>query len=113
MRVVIAGGGVAALEATLALRALAPELVDIELLAPESEFVYRPLAVAEPFLVGEVRRFPLLQLAEAAGARLRKAIVTGSIPAAGSSRRRRAGTSATTRSCSHSAPARVRPFPGR
>jgi sulfide:quinone oxidoreductase len=79
-RVLIAGGGVAALEATLALRALADGLVDIELVAPEDDFVYRPLAVAEPFLVGEVRRFPLRRLTEAAGASLRRGIVTGVEP---------------------------------
>src|SRR5512132_640204 len=69
-RVVIAGGGVAALEATLALRALSQEPLSIELIAPERDFVYRPLAVADPFLVGETRSFPLAKLAEAAGGRL-------------------------------------------
>src|SRR5215218_834875 len=69
--VVIAGGGVAALEAALALRALAQDRVAIELLAPESEFTYRPLAVAEPFRAGEATRFPLKTLVEAAGATLR------------------------------------------
>jgi sulfide:quinone oxidoreductase len=72
VRVLIAGGGVAALEAALALRALAVDRVDIELVAPEHEFTYRPLSVAEPFRVGEMRRFPLDRLAEAAGARLRE-----------------------------------------
>ena len=48
MRVVIAGGGVAALEAALALRALAEDRVSVELLAPETQFWYRPLAVTEP-----------------------------------------------------------------
>jgi sulfide:quinone oxidoreductase len=70
LHVLIAGGGVAALEATLALRALAEERVDIELLAPDADFVYRPMAVAEPFQQGEVKRFPLARLAELAGARL-------------------------------------------
>lgn len=74
-RVLIAGGGVAALEAALALHDLAPELAEVELVAPEEDFTYRPLAVAEPFLAGEVRRFPLHALAEAAGARLRRARV--------------------------------------
>jgi sulfide:quinone oxidoreductase len=69
--VVVAGAGVAGLETALALRALAPEQVSVELIAPENEFVYRPLAVAEPFQIGEVRRFPLGRLAEAAGAELR------------------------------------------
>ena len=49
MRVLIAGGGVAALEAMLALRALAADRVSVVLVAPDREFVYRPLAVAEPF----------------------------------------------------------------
>jgi sulfide:quinone oxidoreductase len=70
MHVLIAGGGVAALEATLALRALAEDRVDIEVLAPDEEFVYRPMAVAEPFGKGEARRFPLARLVELAGARL-------------------------------------------
>ena len=69
-KVVIAGGGVAALEATLALRALAEERVSTEVVAPEPDFVYRPLSVADPFRVGETRRFPLAQLVEGAGARL-------------------------------------------
>ena len=47
-RVLVAGGGVAALEATIALRALAPDLVQVELLAPNEEFAYRPLAVTLP-----------------------------------------------------------------
>jgi sulfide:quinone oxidoreductase len=72
-RILIAGGGVAALEAALALRELAAERVSVEVAAPESEFVYRPLAVAEPFRVGEVRRFPLRRLTQAAGALLRQA----------------------------------------
>ena len=68
--VLIVGGGVAALEATLALRALAEDRVDIELLAPDEDFVYRPLAVAEPFRQAEMRRFPLARLVELAGGRL-------------------------------------------
>jgi len=71
-RVLVAGAGVAALEAALALHALAEERVAVEFVAPETEFSYRPLAVAEPFRVGEVRRFPLLALARAAGAELRQ-----------------------------------------
>ena len=63
MNVLIAGGGVAALEAALALRALAEERVRVELLAPEHHFFYRPLAVAEPFELGRVERFDLAELA--------------------------------------------------
>jgi sulfide:quinone oxidoreductase len=67
-RVLIAGGGVAALEAALALRALAEDRVSVEMLAPEPQFWYRPLAVAEPFDLGEVTHFELSELAAAAGA---------------------------------------------
>ena len=74
-RVVIVGGGVGALEAMLALRDLAEERVEITLLSPESEFRYRPAAVAVPFGRGQVERFALSDIASAAGARL----VTGSL----------------------------------
>ena len=66
--VVIAGGGVAALEGALALRELAGDRVDVELLAPETHFWYRPLAVAEPFELGEPTRVELSELAARAGA---------------------------------------------
>jgi NADH dehydrogenase FAD-containing subunit len=66
-RVVIAGGGVAALEAALALRALAEDRLSVEMLAPEHHFWYRPLAVAEPSNLGEARQFELPELAAAAG----------------------------------------------
>jgi sulfide:quinone oxidoreductase len=75
LHVVVVGGGVAALEAVLALRKLAEERVELELVAPEADFVYRPLAVAEPFGVAEIRRFPLDQLVEEAGGRLRRGTV--------------------------------------
>ena len=74
--VVVAGAGVAGLEVALALHALAGDYVSVELIAPETDFVYRPLAVAEPFRVGTVRRFPLERLVTAAGARLRPGAVS-------------------------------------
>ena len=70
LRVLIAGGGVAALEAMLALRALAEERVEVELLAPDRDFVYRPLTVAEPFGLGSVHRFKLEAIADACRARV-------------------------------------------
>jgi sulfide:quinone oxidoreductase len=70
LRVLIAGGGVAGLETALALRALAEERVDIELLAAESHFWYRPLAVVEPFELGRAETFELAGIASALGARL-------------------------------------------
>jgi sulfide:quinone oxidoreductase len=47
--VAIAGGGVAALEAMLALHESVGPDARITLVAPESSFIYRPLMVAEPF----------------------------------------------------------------
>ncbi len=67
-RVLIAGGGVAALEAALALQAQAAGHVEVELVAPDPQFWYRPVAPAEPFGLAEVRHFDLSALAFAAGA---------------------------------------------
>jgi sulfide:quinone oxidoreductase len=58
-RILIAGGGIAAVELVMALRDLAEERVEIQLLAPNQELVYRPLAVVEPFGLGHVHRFDL------------------------------------------------------
>jgi sulfide:quinone oxidoreductase len=68
LRVVIAGAGVAGLEAMLALRALAGDLVDVEVLAPEHHFWYRPLSVAEPFGLAKAHRFEVADLVGSAGA---------------------------------------------
>jgi sulfide:quinone oxidoreductase len=62
-RVLIAGGGVAGLEALLALRDMAGDRVALTLLAPETKFVYRPMAVAEPFGRGRADRHPLADIA--------------------------------------------------
>jgi sulfide:quinone oxidoreductase len=78
--VLIAGGGVAALEAVIALRALAGERVAIRMLAPEDDFVYRPLSVAEPFGLGETRRYPLRRLADDFDVELLKGSLTSVVP---------------------------------
>ena len=75
--VLIAGGGVAALEAALALREVAADRVDVELLAPEPYFWYRPLSVAAPFELGEVNRFELESLARECGASFTLGALTG------------------------------------
>jgi sulfide:quinone oxidoreductase len=67
-RVVIAGGGVAAIEAMLALRELAGDLVAVELHSPRREFVYRPLAVGEPFVAGGLVEYDLADLVRRGGA---------------------------------------------
>ncbi|MGH2882202.1 MAG: NAD(P)/FAD-dependent oxidoreductase, partial [Solirubrobacteraceae bacterium] len=63
LRVLIAGGGVAGLEALIALRDLGGDRVEPILLSPEPEFIYRPMAVAEPFGRGRADRFPLADIA--------------------------------------------------
>ena len=45
VRAVIAGGGVAGLEALIAIRHLAGDRLELTLVAPEPDFVYRPFAV--------------------------------------------------------------------
>jgi sulfide:quinone oxidoreductase len=69
-RVLIAGGGVAALEAVLALHELAPDLTDVTVIAPNADFHYRPLTVREPFAAGQARHYPLAPIISDAGARL-------------------------------------------
>ncbi len=63
-RAVIAGGGVAALEAALTLRYLAGERARITLLTSAEEFVYRAQAVREPFAGPVARRHPLARLVD-------------------------------------------------
>jgi sulfide:quinone oxidoreductase len=76
-RVVIAGGGVAGLEALLALHAVAADRVKLTLVAPTPDFVYRPLAVAEPFALGHRRTTPLADAARTAAATFVQAPLTG------------------------------------
>jgi sulfide:quinone oxidoreductase len=61
---VVAGGGVAALEAVLALRKLAGESVALTMLAPDEHFVYQPSSVGGPFALGAAERYPLARVAE-------------------------------------------------
>jgi len=62
-RVLVAGGGVAALESALALHDLAGDLMDVELHAPRREFIYRPFAVGEPYGAANILRYDLKKLA--------------------------------------------------
>jgi sulfide:quinone oxidoreductase len=81
-RVLISGGGVAGVEALLGLSTLAEGRVEVELLSPTEEFVYRPLLVAEPFGAAEVLRLDLKDVAADAGARYRKDALASVDPAA-------------------------------
>jgi sulfide:quinone oxidoreductase len=67
-RVLIAGGGVAALEAALALQHLGDGRLSVALVAPEPKFFYRPLAVVESFGTGHVHGIDLAHLADECGA---------------------------------------------
>lgn len=69
-RVLIVGGGVAALEAALALRDLAGDAVSVTLLTPSREFVYRPMTVREPFAYPRANRYPLEEIADDIGVEL-------------------------------------------
>ena len=71
-KVLVAGGGVAALEGVLALRDLAGDRLSIEMLAPEPEFVYRPMTVREPFAYGRALRYSLGEMAGEIGVGLRE-----------------------------------------
>lgn len=68
LRVVIAGGGVAGLEALHGLHALAGDRIELTFIAPEDEFVYRPLTVEQPYGVGRVRQVPMTRAALQVGA---------------------------------------------
>jgi sulfide:quinone oxidoreductase len=67
--VLIAGGGVAGLEALLALRALAGDRVDITIVAPELRFINRSMAVDQPFKHQRARGIRLEDVAVEFGAR--------------------------------------------
>ncbi len=71
-RVLIAGGGIAALETMIGLRELAQDRVDLALLAPEPDLVYRPAAVTAPFSSLAPPRFDLGQIAERLDATLHR-----------------------------------------
>ena len=69
-RIVIAGGGVAALEALLALHRQLHGLVEMTLIAPAQDFAYRPLAAAAPFSGEPIPTVALRDIAAEHGATL-------------------------------------------
>jgi sulfide:quinone oxidoreductase len=70
MEIIVAGGGVAGLEALLALHRALGDRARLTLIAPDPHFTYRPLAVAEPFGLGHAHRVPLSSVASDTGAEL-------------------------------------------
>ena len=68
LHVLICGGGVAAIEGLLRLRSLAGDRVEVTLLAPNDELVYRPIAVNEATGFGWTRNYQLWDLTRDIGA---------------------------------------------
>ena len=75
--IVICGGGVAAVETLLALRALLEVVAEVHLVAPNRQFVYQPLAVAAPFDLAETHLFELADLAADQNATLHEDALSG------------------------------------
>lgn len=67
-QILIAGGGFAAVEAALALRALAGDRVALAMLAPDPVFHYRPAATTEAFDLAPSRSYDLASIARDLGA---------------------------------------------
>jgi sulfide:quinone oxidoreductase len=70
LRVLVAGGGVAGLEALLTLRAIAADRVDLTLADAQPDFIYRAMKVAEPFARGHATRHAMADIARDIGVRL-------------------------------------------
>jgi sulfide:quinone oxidoreductase len=71
IRVIVAGGGVAGLEACLALHALAGDRTRVTLIAPNRYFSYRPIPIRDPLAVSGRVLVPVSRLVVAAGAEVR------------------------------------------
>jgi sulfide:quinone oxidoreductase len=74
--VLVAGAGIAAAEALLALHELAGPRVRLELLAPGTELLLRPAAVAAPFGLGGPPPVPLAEIAAYCRARHHTGVLT-------------------------------------
>jgi sulfide:quinone oxidoreductase len=80
VHVVVAGAGVAGLEAIMALRDMAGQRVRITLLEPGDSFVYRPLSVGEPFALGRARATSVARFARDFDCELVHDTITGVVP---------------------------------
>jgi sulfide:quinone oxidoreductase len=76
-RVVIVGGGIAGMEAALALSELAPESAQVTLISPEPEFHYKPMVVGEPFDQDPAERHELAPALRELGADFVEAAAVG------------------------------------
>jgi len=75
-QVVIAGGGIAGLEALLALGDLAGDRIALTLAAPEPAFTYKPLIVEEPFSSQPAEQHELAPIVEERGGRFLRQGIT-------------------------------------
>jgi sulfide:quinone oxidoreductase len=67
-RVIVVGGGVAGLEALMALHDMAAERTQLTLVSPDPDFIYKPLLVEEPFDLSPAEQRALEPLAAELGA---------------------------------------------
>jgi sulfide:quinone oxidoreductase len=81
--VVIAGGGFAALEAAIALRAMAAQALELTLVSPDSRFAYRPAATAQAFGDGSGLSYSLVEIARDLGASFRQTALASVAPKRG------------------------------
>ena len=82
LSVVICGGGVAALEALLRLRRLAGDRVELTLVCPGEDLIYRARTVLVPFGLGEADRYPIKPIVEEARAHwVRDSVASVDLPA--------------------------------
>jgi len=72
LHVVVAGGGIAGVEALLALRTLAGDALKLTLVSPAEQLSYRPFAVLEPFSARAIRRYALDEICAELGVRGRR-----------------------------------------
>jgi sulfide:quinone oxidoreductase len=79
-RILIAGAGVAGLEAALALRDLAGDRVEVSLHDPSREFAYRPFGIGEPYGTTRVFRYGLRSLSELCGGSLHQSAIAAVEP---------------------------------
>jgi sulfide:quinone oxidoreductase len=80
-KVIVAGGGVAAIETLLALRAQLNGMVELDLVTTASELTHRPTTVAEPFGLKGPPPIPLADLTRSLGVTLHSTALREARPA--------------------------------
>lgn len=74
-RVLIAGGGVAGLEAAIALHEMAGDRAEVAMYSPREDFIDRPFSVAEPYGASRPMRYDLAELTERCGTSFHRASI--------------------------------------